>query len=318
MSELINKIHTLVDEGKLQGMTTCTIDNRNIKIDIYGNAIPGEPLTSESIYDIASMSKLFVATRVLQMIEDEVFELSTPVVELLPDFKNKEITIEHLLLHRSGFDPSLGGRYTMSKDEMIQSVLNCDDLTAPVDSRMLYSCINFILLGLVIESFDGSLDSSIYKHITSPLNMDSTRYLPTNKELCVPSGIDDEGNIIRGVVNDTTARRLGGIAGNAGIFSTVDDLIKFAEGYFQRTILTPETIQILISTNVDNRSLGWNIFQYKEKDYLYHTGYTGPSILLDIENMRGLILLTNRNYPKLNPDYVDIRLDLFRTFIDRK
>lgn len=316
MNELLTQIHELVDNGTLQGMTTCIINNEDINVDIYGQASPNEPLSRSSVYDIASLTKLFIATRIMQMIEDEQFELSTPVFELLPTFKNTTITIEHLLLHRSGFDASLSGRYSMSRDELIASTLNCDDLHAPVDSVMVYSCINFIVLGLVIEAVDGPLDTSLYNHILEPLHMNHTDYLPKDPSVCVPSGYDEEGVLLRGVVNDTTVRRLGGVAGNAGLFSTIDDLLNFTKGYLDRTILTPESIQIILNTNVDNRSLGWNIFNYKDKDYLYHTGYTGPSILLDVESMRGLILLTNRNFPQLNPEYVEIRLDLFRTFID--
>ncbi|QIK69153.1 beta-lactamase family protein [Erysipelothrix sp. HDW6C] len=317
MKSFLEFAHQTVDEKLVPGMTVGIIDQDDTLIDCYGVAsYPDEPLDADMVYDIASITKMFTTTRILQLIEDEHLDFDTPVYTVLPNFREHSINIDHLLLHRSGMAPSLSGRYTMTREQMIQSIMNCDDWLHPVDTIMAYSCINYLILGLIIEALDKPLEFSIREHILDPLLMNDTGFNPSNPHRCVPTELTDHRGLIRGQVHDETALGFGGIAGNAGLFSTIDDMLKFANGYLQQTILKPETIAILRTTNIASRSYGWNIHTYDGRDYLFHTGFTGPSILLDFEMHRALIILTNRIHPtRDDTGYIQRRLELFDAFL---
>lgn len=317
---VINLAHQSVDEKLIPGITLSIITKDTSFIDVYGlSKYPDTPLRDDAVYDIASLTKMFTTTRILQLIEDNQLTFDTPIKDILPDFKEETIQIKHCLLHRSGMLPSVRGRYTMNHDEMVTSILNCDDWVNPVDTKMDYSCINYLILGLVIEALDTSLNESISKNILQPLHMVDTQYNPQDTGRFVPTEITDARGLISGVVHDETAHNFGGVAGNAGLFSTIADLNQFVKSYlgFETPVLSQETIKLLNQTNVDMRSYGWNLHPYRGKNYLFHTGFTGPSILLDLDNQAGFIILTNRIHPKReDTGYLKRRLELFDAFLE--
>lgn len=317
---VINLAHQSVDEKLIPGIALSIITKEESLTDVYGlSKYPDTPLQDNAVYDIASLTKMFTTTRILQLIEDGKLSLDTPIKDILPEFKEESILIKHCLLHRSGMLPSVRGRYTMNHDEMVTSILNCDDWVNPVDTKMDYSCINYLILGLVIEALDTSLDQSIFKTILKPLHMSDTQYNPCETSRCVPTEYTDARGLICGVVHDETAHNFGGVAGNAGLFSTMSDLNQFVKSYlgYETPVLTQETLKLLNETNVDMRSYGWNLHPYKGKNYLFHTGFTGPSILLDLDNQAGFIILTNRIHPKReDTGYLKRRLELFDAFLE--
>lgn len=316
MKNMISYIKNLVETGSLPGMLGAEVDGYKVSTFSLGTIDGYEAVNERYMYDIASLTKLFTATRILQLVEAHQCAFTDPIQKYIPQFNSEIITIEHCLLHRSGFAASAAGRYTMDNETLRASILACDDLIAGVDEKMVYSCINFVVLGFVIEAIDGNFEASLIDNIFIPASMRNTMFNPDNPDRCVPTSMHD-GVAVRGVVNDTTAQVLGGVSGNAGLFSTLQDLIQFVISLMNERLFSKSMMDLLVSTNIDSRSYGWNRFPHQETSYLYHTGYTGPSILLIPHKQKALILLTNRNYPKLNPEYVEQRLEIFNQYLSQ-
>jgi uncharacterized protein YbbC (DUF1343 family) len=184
----------------------------------------------------------------------------------------------------------------------------------PPGSRFLYSDINFITLGFIVEKVSGmSLDEYAAKNVFAPLAMKETRYQPPAAWLprIAPTEYDDNKQMLRGVVHDPTARRMGGVAGHAGLFSTADDLSLFAQellsGFHVLSQLTVEKMSTPQQppTAASLRGLGWDIdspFASNRGDFFPvgsfgHTGFTGTSLWIDPVTDSYVILLTNAVHP---------------------
>nr|WP_243734725.1 serine hydrolase domain-containing protein [Erysipelothrix anatis] len=313
-------IDTLFDNALLNqeigGYVYAIIENETATIKTAGQASPELAMSENLHFDIASLSKLVVTTRIMQLVEDEEIDLDTPVQDILESFRIAHITVEDLLLHRSGFNPSVSKKYLESKQLIKTSIMHAYDWQEANYHTMTYSCINFIILGWIIEALDGSLDHSLNEHVLKPLGMHDTTFNPVSTPLIVPSEIHPTRGLICGTVHDETAASLDGISGNAGLFSTIHDLIAFTNGYLQKTILTPETIDIIVDTNQELRSLGWNLHLYEGQPYLFHTGFTGPAIIMDLNRGRALIILTNRTFPsRSNTAFIETRLKIYDAFL---
>lgn len=313
-------IDTLFDNAitnqEIGGYVYAIIENETVTIKTAGQATPDLAMTERLHFDIASLSKLVVTTRIMQLVEDEEIGLDTPVQDILESFMMAHITIEDLLLHRSGFNPSVSKKYLESQQLIKTSIMLGYDWQESNYHTMTYSCINFIIIGWIIEVLDGSLDQSLNEHVLKPLGMHETTFNPSITPFIVPSEIHPARGLICGTVHDETAAALGGISGNAGLFSTIHDLVAFTNGYLQKTILTPETIDIMADTNQDLRSLGWNLHLYQGKPYLFHTGFTGPAIIMDLKRGRALIILTNRTFPsRSNTAFIETRLKIYDAFL---
>jgi CubicO group peptidase (beta-lactamase class C family) len=185
-----------------------------------------EAMTVDTIFDIASLTKcVATTTSVMQLIEQGKLRLNDPVAAYLPDFAQngkKDITVRELLTHYSGLGPDLDlkqpwqGRDTAFARAMQQKP------AYPPGSRFLYSDINFETLGFLVEKVSGMpLNDYAAQHIFAPLGMNDTRFLPPAQwsPRIAPTEYDEHGTMLRGVVHDPTARRMGGVAGHAGVFS---------------------------------------------------------------------------------------------------
>jgi len=278
-----------------------------------------EIMTADTIFDIASLTKVVATTTaVMQLVEDGKIRVNDPVAKYIPEFAQNEkedITIRQLLTHFSGLTEDLDltehwqGRDTAFKMAYAQKTVY------PPGSRFLYSDINFIALGALVERVSGTtLDQYCEKNIFRPLKMTHTRFLPpaTWKAKIAPTEYDEDNTMLRGVVHDPTARRMGGVAGHAGLFSTADDLSKFALALLNggpvlpplvvekmTTPQQPPTAQVL-------RGFGWDIdspFSTNRGDLLPvgsfgHTGFTGTSLWIDPTTETYIILLTNAVHPR--------------------
>lgn len=304
----------LINDKTLQIASSATISDTQIQRQYLG-----KNNDNKTLFDIASLTKLFTSTRILQLMEKGKLNLNDNVKIHLPLFQNKNITIKDCLLHRSGFKPSPSKRYQMQRQEIINSIMEGDDFKESDYLSTQYSCINFIILGLIIESLDKTdLDQSFNRYIFDPLKMSDTSFNPKQRNLCAPTEINQKRGLIQGIVHDQTAFAMGGVAGNAGLFSTLDDLIKFSKALMNNIILNEETIDLLFKTNVEKRSLGWNIFK-ENPQVLYHTGFTGPSITFDRENRKIFIVLTNRTFPhRNNTKFLNIRDEIIEDFLTKK
>ena len=279
-------------------------------------------VTIESIFDIASLTKV-VATTTAAMIcyERNLISLDDPVAKYLPAFSQngkENITIKNLLLHNSGL-PAFKRFYKnySTAGEVIDDIYSTK-LDYETGSRTVYSDLGMIVLAKVIESVSGKkFDEFCTEKIFNPLKMKSTFFNPPDsiKYKIAPTEYDDywRKRLIWGEVHDETASLLNGISGNAGLFSTAEDINKlvtnliFADSINQNKLIKQETVELFTKRFSANstRALGWdlkseqnssagNLFDISSFGY---TGFTGTSLWIDPTRNLIVVFLTNRVYP---------------------
>lgn len=278
-----------------------------------------EAMTIDTIFDIASLTKcIATATSVMKLAEQGQIRLNDPVATYLPEFARngkENITLRQLLTHFSGLTEDLDLKTPWKgRNAAFQMAMDEKPIWAP-GSRFLYSDINFETLGFVVEKISGStLDEYAAKNIFEPLAMKDTRFLPPPqwRARIAPTEYDEGHQMLRGTVHDPTARRMGGVAGHAGLFSTADDLAKYAQdmltGFHVLSALSVEKMSTPQQPpNASSlRGLGWDIdspFSSNRGDFFPvgsfgHTGFTGTSIWIDPVTNSYVIVLTNAVHPK--------------------
>lgn len=281
------------------------------------------PMRDDTIFDLASVSKLFTSIAVVQLIEEGKVELESPVAAYLPEFAaggKEDVTVRQLLTHTSGFPAwlPLWSAYP-DKASRIQAVMDQPPVNEP-GSTYLYSDLNMITLGVMVERLRGKpLDQVVAERITRPLGMSDTGYNPTNRERTAATEyqVSPPRGMVWGEVHDENAWSLDGVAGHAGVFSTAQDLAVLSQAllnggaYRHHRILSRGSVDSLI-TNFntdfpgDSHGLGFELDQRWYMDSLSgprtagHTGYTGTSIVIDFAAHSFAILLTNRVHPSRN------------------
>ncbi|OAA83057.1 serine hydrolase domain-containing protein [Clostridium ljungdahlii] len=288
----------------------------------YLQLLPTKELVDiNTIYDLASLSKVISTTTIiLKLIEDGQITLCTNVCDILPNFKHKDVTIYNLLTHTSGLPADIDDYKILckNKQDIIKSVFSME-LEYKTGQKVLYSDIGYILLGLIIERVAGPIDVYFSENISKPLNMKDTCYNPKDnlKNRCAATEYKNSRGYIRGTVHDGKAHILEGVSGHAGLFSTVKDLGKFCRMMLNKgilndkRILSENSIKMIMEYNTDGlnekRGLGWQVKNnlgyinsmgdLSSRKSIFHTGFTGTSVLIDFENQFAFILLTNRIHP---------------------
>jgi len=278
-----------------------------------------EAMTTDTLFDIASLTKVIATTTaVMQLVGKGEIRLNDPVVRYVPDFAangKDQITVRELLTHFSGLPPDLDLTQEWQGRETAYALANDIKPTHPAGAGFLYSDVNFLVLGEVVEKVTGlRLDQYCRENVFEPLGMNHTRFLPPVawRSEIAPTQYDEHERMLRGVVHDPTARRMGGVAGNAGVFSTVDDLANFAKAILDGSpILAPALIEKMSTpqqppTATVLRGLGWDIdspFSSPRGDLLPvgsfgHTGFTGTSMWIDPTTRTFIIILTNSVHPR--------------------
>ena len=310
---------------------------------------PGAPLPTDfgrsgsgqvspaTLFDVASLTKP-VATTTMAMIlyERGQLELDAPIGAIIPEFtrgqsdaRRRSVTFRHLLAHCSGL-PAYEKLFlkACSRDELLHEAFSTPLMSDPV-SHAKYSDIGFIILGAALERVsEESLDAFCQREIFGPLGMSNTTFNPpaalreqippTADERQESCGSDTpvgqhrtfRNRIIRGEVQDENAFVLGGIAGHAGLFSTANDMARYAETMLAggNPILLPETISLFTrreSAPPDtSRTLGWDTPSTPSQSGKHlgprsygHLGYTGTSLWIDPDRQLSITLLTNRTWP---------------------
>jgi uncharacterized protein YbbC (DUF1343 family)/CubicO group peptidase (beta-lactamase class C family) len=302
-----------------------------------------EPMTLDTVFDMASVTKVVAtATSVMMLVEDGKVRLNDRVATFIPDFGRYgkgDITIRHLLTHVSGLRPDLdlGDDSWRGYEEAIRRA--CEEVpTAPPGQRLVYSDINFFLLADIVSRVAGMpFDRFVQERLAGPLGMRDTMFNPPDAlrpriaptETCTPYGWPCEGPnqiMLRGIVHDPTARRMGGVAGHAGLFSTAADLARYCRmvlggGALGSTrILSPLTVLKMTSPATPAgmasvRALGWDLdssYSSNRGELLPigsfgHTGWTGTSVWMDPVTGAYVILLTNRVHPDGKGDAGPVR-----------
>lgn len=275
-----------------------------------------EVMTPETIFDAASLTKaVATTTAVMLLIEEGRVGSEDRVVRWFPEFtgeRREEITVGQLLTHTSGLRAGISTQGDWSgKEGAFRQVIKEVPREAPgTDYR--YSDINFILLGLLVEKIAGEpLDVFCAARIFRPLEMSDTGFLPADPAKTAPTERLADGTVLRGVVHDPTARKMGGVAGHAGMFTTAADLAKFARAMLSGGggVLKPETVKRMTSVQspawLPRRGFGWDIDSPYTglRGSLFpiggygHTGWTGTSLWIDPFSETFVIFLSNRNHP---------------------
>jgi uncharacterized protein YbbC (DUF1343 family)/CubicO group peptidase (beta-lactamase class C family) len=296
-----------------------------------------EKMTLNTIFDMASLTKpLMTATAVMQLCQEGKIRVDDPVAKYIPEFAangKSHITIRDLLTHYSGLPPDLSlAKPWAGKGEAYRLAFAIAPLRPP-GVRFQYSDINFIVLGALAERVSGEpLDVYDLRHIIRPLRLKHTRYLPpvSWKPLIAPTqwehGLSAAGGVVhwtgpdvilRGLVHDPTSRRMGGVAGHAGLFSSGDDVAVYAQNMLDRLAGRPSRFPLSRiqlekmvapeqpATGTALRAFGWDIESpySSNRGTLFpvgsfgHTGFTGTSLWIDPYDDTYVIVLTNAVHP---------------------
>jgi uncharacterized protein YbbC (DUF1343 family)/CubicO group peptidase (beta-lactamase class C family) len=287
-----------------------------------------EAMTLDTVFDLASLTKVVATTpSVMRLIQYGQVRLDEPVAHYIPDFgmNGKDaVTVRQLLTHYSGLRPDIDLNPPWVGRDTAFRLAHEEKLQAPQGSIFIYSDTNFIVLGELVQRLSGmSLDQYAAVHIFQPLGMKHTRYLPPLewKNRIAETFAPDRKQILRGVVHDPRADRMGGIAGHAGVFSTASDLALYAQALISRkSILDGDIIDKMTTPQqppnaTEVRGLGWDIdssFSSNRGSLLPvgsfgHTGYTGTSMWVDPYTNTYVILLTNSVLPRQGPAIISLR-----------
>ena len=324
-------------------------------------------MTTDAVFDLASLSKCVGTTlSFMRLVEDGQVRLTDDVARYIPDFKpweskpekkgeaveRENITIKHLLTHTSGIPagihvPSFMRRYEKYgdpkamnlRDSLVTYLANDAARLSRPGEEMRYSCLNFITLQAIIENVTGCrLDEYARREVFEPLQLKNTWYNCIDAEppysadaAIVPTTVREDGTLLYGEVHDPTARVVNrGVSGNAGVFSTAEDLAVIASMLMNKGVIrldkdglqgrvgANERVRVFSEAVVETffrvptefsehgRALGWDIssgYSASNGDLLSagatpnHTGYTGTSMAIDMERGVAIILLTNRVHP---------------------
>lgn len=298
-----------------------------------------EAMTEDTIFDMASLSKcLSTATAVMQLYEQGKLQFDDPVAKYLPAFaaNGKEtITIRQLLTHYSGLkeDVVLTDVW-QGKAEGIRRAMESTPY-GPPGLTFKYSDINYVTLGALVEKISGQpLDTYAAEHIFNPLHLLHTSYLPAVAlvPLIAPTAHNDDlpmshDELLRGVVHDPTTRRMGGVAGHAGVFSTAQDVALYAQALLDRLAGRPstfplktETVRLMCEPEQPARGkylrgFGWDIDSpfSRPRGTVFpvgsfgHTGFTGTSLWMDPRSNTYVVLLSNAVHPRGRPAISGLR-----------
>lgn len=335
LAELDRTIEAAIADGRIPGAILHIEAKGHVHEKIHGHRalLPKpEPMTADTIFDAASLTKVIAtAPSILILLERGDLKLDQTVTSVIPEFTGhgkETITIQQLLTHTSGLLSGIpktelpGDGYETN----LKWVYACQPKTTP-GAQMIYSDLNFLLLAEVIRRVTGEkLDTFAKREIWTPLGMTETTHNPAKSLQKRIAPTEKQGaEFLRGVVHDPTCRRMGGVSGNSGVFTTCADLSRYARmmlnqgelggvrAFKESAIQKMTKPQIPRGTAGGQRGLGWDIDTWlsesprgarfaKGKSY-GHTGYTGCSMWIDPAREMFVILMTSR----LHPDGGDVR-----------
>jgi CubicO group peptidase (beta-lactamase class C family) len=285
-------------------------------------------VTPETVYDVASITKVAATTAAAMLLHQRgLLRLETPLSELLPGFvanrapgdPARRVTLRHLLAHNSGLPGYVEFfRVAATPDALLRACLELP-LKAEPGTQSEYSDPGFILLGKALEALTGeSLASWVQREIFLPLGMTATGFspLPCERAAIPPTEEDTtfRHSLIQGEVQDENAWLLGGVAGHAGLFSNVPDLLRFAREILAAATSAGEA-RLFVAATVElfaqrqsppgsSRALGWDTpspdstsGRYFSQQSIGHLGFSGCSLWIDWQAQVAVVLLTNRTWP---------------------
>ncbi len=281
-----------------------------------------EKMSKNTIFDLASLTKpVATATSILILADRGKIDLDDYAGKFLPAFAcngKEEVRISHLLTHTSGLpaytnaDELRNSFGTPCPDKLIEKICNMKAMSKPGE-QFRYSCLGYITLARIVEIASGqNIDDFAGNNIYAPLGMKRTSYNPpTFREKDIAATQIVDGQLLRGTVHDPLAQLMGGVSGNAGLFSTAHDLSIYCRMLLNsgkwkgKNILSPEAVSRLTTIQSHGRAYGFDVNSgyswvkgsFAPKNAFCHTGYTGTSIVCDPASGVYVIILTNRAHP---------------------
>ncbi|EOT38109.1 serine hydrolase domain-containing protein [Enterococcus columbae] len=301
-------IHQFLKQGVFSGVNYWLFDQGKIISESIGQmaVLPKtEPMDEQALFDVASLTKVVCTTSVLlKLYEQGQLDFDRPLKSYLPTFQDERITIRHLLTHTADIQT-----YIPNRDQLTAEQLRAAYLTMQAGQQLgqvvKYTDAGTILLGFMLEEIYQQPVTTIFKQVVlTPLSMQASGFPPKLSNLpIVPTEQLASGEILRGMTHDPKARVLGNHAGNAGLFTNMDDLIRFCKMYldFGGNYLQESTVRMLLQdqtpTGSGGRSLGWDLKGASEQAFLFHTGYTGTFLAIDPLAQQAFLFLSNRVHP---------------------
>ena len=334
-------INAAIKEKTIPGGVLAVVHKGHlVYLKAYGNkaVYPSiEPMSTETVFDLASVTKPFTALSIMILVERGELNLDDPARRYLP-YMPRNIKIKHLLTHTSGI-PDYSNVAGLVKKYGKGNRKGLEEYIAQMAGKNKpgevyeYSCLNFVTLQFIVEKISGkSLQEFTQENIFVPLKMTNTTFTPTGKTLllCAPTEKQIDGSVLRGVVHDSLSQYLNnGISGNAGLFSNAHDLVILVKMLLNNGELNGTRILSALSCEVMRtvpkgyekfgRSLGWDNYSTYSSDHgnffdrertYGHTGYTGPGIFIDPVNETAVIFLAHRVHPNNVGSMVPLRAKL--------
>ena len=275
-----------------------------------------EPTSPDTIYDLASLTKVVATTTLALWLEDNGhWRLSQSAAQWIPELTRRDITLRHLLTHTSGIIAHLPFFLLGRRPATIRRAVLEETERAAGPGRVLYSDLNFMLLGWAIEACVGEpLERLFARVVSAPLGLSDTVFRPRVRRRARSAATELDGDqrlepgLVRGEVHDGNAWALGGVAGHAGLFSTASDMALFAREFLEprRHRILSRAAQSRMSRHQagrqpDVRGLGWRLEprgwgRWPEGTF-WHTGFTGTSLLVSPRADLAVVLLTNAVHP---------------------
>jgi CubicO group peptidase (beta-lactamase class C family) len=299
-------VRRAIAEARIPGAVLGLVNRAGERAVLVAGSAQLEPakiaMRRETVFDLASLTKvIFTTTAILRLVEQGRITLDQPLGELIPDLRQydlkaaeRALTVRQCLAHQT-FLPAVEPLYTYGQtpQTLRAFVLQRDWRHGPP----VYSDINFILLGIVIERLTGL-----------PLNQQPLQagctFTPDPDTCAATEFCRWRERLLRGEVHDENAFALGGAAGHAGLFGAIDPVLDFATTILNGAALRPETISLMRTRQSAQRALGWEM-KYDgwsggglcSDDTIGHTGFTGTGLWIDVRREIAWSLLTNRVHP---------------------
>lgn len=307
-------IQTFINEQKIPGAVIHVQRNKEVLLrqgwgKFTVNDGSTQSITMHTVFDLASLTKVIATLpSALLLLARGELALDDAVKNYLPDFQHEMVTIEHLLHHNSGLKADLSPIVQRDDERNILEEIYHSKLSYRTGETILYSDLGMILLGKIIEKVSGkSLDCFAESEIFTPWRMHHTTFNPSKNLLSniAPTEMIS-GQYVHGEVHDEKSFLLGGVSGSAGLFSCVDDLVKYGEywlGISNQSVIPSEWMALCHTKLFQQRGLGFEVWNGNDPilscgrrwtiGSFGHTGFTGTSIWMDPKEKLFVVLLTN-------------------------
>jgi CubicO group peptidase (beta-lactamase class C family) len=268
-----------------------------------------QPMTMSTVFDAASLTKVVVTLpSIVQLAQSGKLLLSDPIQKYVPKFRHDRVTIRHCLQHTSGLPADVPGyRNRHATGDLLREIVE-QPLEFEPGRRVLYSDPGMILLGVIVSLVaDQPLQDYAREHIFTPMGMHNSSFNPPEswKDRIAPTEWSETG-YLHGVVHDEKAHRLGGASGSAGLFTSAEDLSRYALGWLypeRYPLLSPEWVKKCFEAPIEQRGWGWQVWQGQEEilscgknwsiGSFGHTGFTGCSLWIDPVRELTVVFMTN-------------------------